>query len=36
MERPGLGAGARSSDSTKYGNPADFDVDLHSIYAAFL
>jgi hypothetical protein len=23
-------------DSTRYGNAVDFDVDLHSIYAAYL
>ncbi|KAL7421913.1 hypothetical protein Q5752_003685 [Cryptotrichosporon argae] len=24
------------ADSTRYGNPADYDVDLHSIYASYL
>jgi len=24
------------ADNTKYGNAAEFDVDLHSIYAAFM
>ncbi len=24
------------ADNKRYGNPIDFDVDLHSIYAAYL
>jgi len=34
-ERSGPGAAVRD-DSTRYGNPLDFGVDLHSVYAAYL
>jgi hypothetical protein len=36
LEHSSKTAIAIMTDNARYGNPADFDVDLHSIYAAYL